>query len=66
MNAGIGSNPRDGEDRVACAVCEQPVPKSVALMSNEEGYVLYFCGRSCQETWATDQMALRMQEAGEP
>ena len=38
----------------------------VALMSSEEGYVLYFCGRSCQEAWATDQMALRMQEAGEP
>jgi hypothetical protein len=49
---------------VPCAVCQKEIPKSVALSSEDQDYVLYFCGLDCSENWAADQMAVRMQEAG--
>jgi hypothetical protein len=51
---------------VPCAVCQKEIPKSVALSSEDQDYVLYFCGADCYEEWSTDAMAVRMQEAGEP
>jgi hypothetical protein len=51
---------------VACAVCQKEIPKSVALNSEDQDYVLHFCGPECYEEWSADQMAVKMQEAGEP
>ena len=47
-----------------CAVCQKEIPKSEALSSEDQDYVLYFCGPDCYENWAADQMAVKMQEAG--
>jgi hypothetical protein len=47
-----------------CAVCQKEIPKSVALSSEDQDYVLYFCGLDCYENWAADQAAVKMQEAG--
>jgi len=49
---------------VPCAVCQKEIPKSVALSSEDQDYVLHFCGLDCYENWAADQMEVRMQEAG--
>jgi hypothetical protein len=51
---------------VACAVCQKEIPNSVALSSEDQDYVLHFCGPECYEEWSADQMAVKMQEAGEP
>jgi YHS domain-containing protein len=51
---------------VPCAVCQKEIPKSVALSSENQDYVLYFCGPDCYEEWSADAMAVKMQEAGEP
>ncbi len=49
---------------VPCAVCQKEIAKSVALSSENQDYVLHFCGPDCYENWAADQMAVKMQEAG--
>lgn len=53
-----------GIELIPCAVCEKEIPKSVALHSEDQDYVLYFCGLDCYEEWSTDQMTIKMQEAG--
>ena len=50
---------------VSCAVCQKEIPKSVALSSEDQDYVLHFCGLDCYEEWSADQTAVKMQEAGE-
>jgi hypothetical protein len=47
-----------------CAVCQKEVAKSVAVTSEDQDYLLYFCGLDCYESWAEDKMAVKMQEAG--
>jgi hypothetical protein len=47
-----------------CAVCQKEIPKSVALSSEDQDYVLYFCGLECYESWEADKAAVQMQEAG--
>jgi hypothetical protein len=49
---------------VPCAVCQKEIPKSVALCSEDQDYVLHFCGLDCYEEWSADQMETTMQEAG--
>jgi len=48
---------------VPCAVCQKEIPKSVALSSEAQDYVLNFCGLDCYEEWSQDQTAVKMQEA---
>jgi hypothetical protein len=50
---------------VSCAVCQKEIPKSVALSSEDQDYILHFCGLDCYEEWSADQTAVKMQEAGE-
>jgi hypothetical protein len=59
------SKPVDVE-LVACAVCQKEIPKSAALGSESQDYVLFFCGADCFEEWSEEDMALKMQDAGEP
>ena len=49
---------------VPCAVCQREIPKSVALSSEVQDYVLHFCGIDCYEEWSADEMEVKMQEAG--
>jgi hypothetical protein len=42
------------------------VPKAVALRSEDQEYVLYFCSQSCFEEWSDEAMELKIQDAGEP
>jgi hypothetical protein len=51
---------------VACAECEKEIPKAVALRSEDQEYVLYFCSQSCFEEWSDEAMELKIQDAGEP
>jgi hypothetical protein len=52
-------------ERVACAVCQKDIPKDAALHSEDQDYVLFFCGLDCYDEWARDAMAVKLQEAGE-
>jgi hypothetical protein len=59
--------PTPGEvERVPCAVCQTEIPKDVALSSEDQDYVLYFCGPDCYEEWSNDRLAVQTQESGEP
>jgi YHS domain-containing protein len=51
---------------VRCASCEKEIPKEVALSSDDQDYVLYFCSSKCYEEWSDEQLAMKVQEAGEP
>jgi hypothetical protein len=51
---------------VACAVCQNEIPKSVAHSSEARDYVLHFCGPDCYQTWLNDKNAVKIQDAGEP
>jgi hypothetical protein len=63
----MGDEPRPSDVALlACAVCPREVPKSVAPSSEDEDYVPRFCGPDCYEEWSTDDMAVKMQEVGEP
>lgn len=37
--------------RVACEICLKEVPESEAMAPAATGYVAYFCGPDCYETW---------------
>ena len=41
---------------VPCAVCQKEFPKSVALSSEVQDYVLHFCGIDCYEEWSADDV----------
>jgi hypothetical protein len=41
-----------------CAVCQREIPKSAALSSEDQDYVVYFCGVDCYAAWAADQAAV--------
>ena len=49
---------------VSCAVCQKEIPKSVALSSEDQDYIVHFCGLDCFEEWSSDQAAVKLQEAG--
>ena len=51
---------------VPCAVCQKEIPKSVALSSEDQDYLLHFCGLDCYEEWAAAQIKEKTMEAGEP
>lgn len=51
---------------VRCAVCEKEIPTKIACSNADPEYPLYFCSTNCYEEWSDDQLALKVQDAGEP
>lgn len=57
---------KDGTEWVTCTVCEKQVPVAEALTSEDPDYLLYFCGQECWDQWSSDELAAKVQEAGQP
>lgn len=43
--------PGESGSIVVCAVCEQEVPLSEAVVSEASDYMAYFCGLECYDRW---------------
>ncbi len=43
------------EDKIACHVCQQMIPKAAAIHAEGEEYVLHFCNLDCMEYWKRGQ-----------
>lgn len=57
---------KDAKEWVTCAVCEKQVAMAEALTTEDPDYLLYFCGQECYDEWAADELAVKVQEAGQP
>ena len=44
-------DPQWPDQRIGCAQCLREIPKSEALVSEAQDYVLYFCGIECFGEW---------------
>jgi len=43
------------EEKIACHVCKQTIPKATAVHAEGEEYVLHFCNLDCLDYWKKEQ-----------
>lgn len=43
------------EEKIACHVCKQMIPKATAVHAEGEGYVRHFCNLDCMDYWKKEQ-----------
>ncbi|HCS47480.1 MAG TPA: DUF3330 domain-containing protein [Candidatus Aminicenantes bacterium] len=42
---------KEEEEKIACHVCQNMIPKAAALHAEGEEYVLHFCKLECLDYW---------------
>jgi len=42
---------KNGDEKIACHVCQKLIPKAAALHPEGQVYVLHFCSLECLDYW---------------
>jgi hypothetical protein len=42
---------KEEEEKIACYVCKEIIPKAAALHAEGQDYVLHFCNWECLDHW---------------
>jgi hypothetical protein len=42
---------KEEEEKIACHVCKEIIPKAAALHAEGQDYVLHFCNLECLDYW---------------
>jgi hypothetical protein len=50
------------EEKIACHVCKDEIPKAAALNAEGEEYVHYFCNTSCLTFWEDEKKDTKKKE----
>ena len=50
---------------IACELCLKEIPRDGAINSEVEGYVAYFCGLECYETWSKTQAGANLKSTSD-
>jgi hypothetical protein len=45
----------ENEEKIACHVCKQMIPKATAVHAEGEEYVLHFCNLDCMDYWKKEK-----------